>query len=841
MKHTIAIAILLGALAGVASGPGTGPLPDRTVTGRNQNGAVFTVTNQVLHPFGKQTLIPGRPMEIAADPATGRLAVLNSNRVDIFDPAGDKLLGAMSKGASAYAGVAFRPGTSEVWASEAGGGRGGRGRGAAPPPDGVAIASIGPDGKPGEPEHLPLAPHATPTGIAFSPDGAVAYVALNLKNTVAVVDAVNRKMLREIPVEHAPFGVAAANGRVFVANRGGRAPHPGETVAVSAGTPMLTDPVTGSTATGTVSVINMKDDSVREVPVGLSPSLVAASPDGRTVAVANAHADSVSLIDTESLEPSTVKIPTYPATNVGSMPVSVAFSPAGDRLYVACAGNNALAVLTKESGKWRLAGALPTGWFPAGVAAGKDGAVHLVALKGNADNNSDRGFRSTRYEGSLESMPAPTLSQAAAGLNDVRQLNEPKFDGPAGVSNFAALGIKHVILVVKENRTYDQVFGDIEKGNGDKRYVEFGHDVTPNQHALADQFVLLDNFYTTGAISFDGHQWLMMAFVSDETEKAFGPSPRGYAWDVSDSLAIPPTGFFWQGAPKPVSLRVYGEFCVGPDSDMREGLASSPNAAQVPGTWQEKIKMWKDGAVPKRDYCGSAVPALDPFVDRKFNSEIGMTDQLKTDEFLSEYAEYEKNGNMPMLSFLTLNNDHTNGTRPGSGTPRAMVADNDLAVGRLVERVSKSPYWESTLILVTEDDAQAGIDHVDGHRTICLAIGPHVKRGAVDSSNYNHLSMLRTIQEIFGVPARTRFVKAARPMGTIFTKTADLKPYTHIEPLIDVSEMNPPAAQLRGLQRQAAEQSARMDFSDVDRAPREKLNRIIWWSVKGFDTPYPKR
>lgn len=218
-----------------------------------------------------------------------------------------------------------------------------------------------------------------------------------------------------------------------------------------------------------------------------------------------------------------------------------------------------------------------------------------------------------------------------------------------------------------------------------------------------------------------------------------------------------------------------------------------------------------------------------------------MTDQLKTDEFLSEYAEYEKNGNMPMLSFLTLNNDHTNGTRPGSGTPRAMVADNDLAVGRLVERVSKSKYWESTLILVTEDDAQAGIDHVDGHRTICLAIGPHVKRGVVNSGNYNHLGMLRTIQEIFGVPARTRFVKAARPMGTIFTRTADLKPYTHIEPLIDINEMNPPASELRGKAKQAAEQSARMDFSDVDRAPRETLNRIIWWSVRGFDTPYPKK
>jgi hypothetical protein len=170
-----------------------------------------------------------------------------------------------------------------------------------------------------------------------------------------------------------------------------------------------------------------------------------------------------------------------------------------------------------------------------------------------------------------------------------------------------------------------------------------------------------------------------------------------------------------------------------------------------------------------------------------------------------------------------------------------MVADNDLAVGRLVERVSKSKFWEQTLIFVTEDDAQSGIDHVDGHRTLCLAIGPHVKRGVVDSGNYNHLGMIRTIQDIFGVRSQTRFAKAARPMGTIFTKTADLKLFEHIEPRLDIAEMNPPLKALQGPALQAARQSLAMDFTDVDRAPAETLNRIIWWSVKGFDKPYPGR
>jgi hypothetical protein len=538
---------------------------------------------------------------------------------------------------------------------------------------------------------------------------------------------------------------------------------------------------------------------------------------------------------------SEVKIPTWPESAVGSQPVGVGFSPDGGRLYVACAGNNALAVLAPDRGKWRVAGAFPTGWFPSAVVADAHDTIHLVTIKGAADTNTPRGYRSTHYEGSLETISQPTLAQAAAGQEEVRRLNEPKFEASGGISNLSSLGIQHVILIVKENRTYDQVLGDLPKASGDTRYVEFGRDVTPNTHALAEQFVTLDNFYTTGAISFDGHQWLMMAFVSDHTERALGSSSRGYAWHMGDALGVAPTGFFWQGAPKPLSLRVYGEFCVGPQSDTRKGNLVEDQQNPLPGNWAENLALWRAGKLERRDYCMSAVPALEPFVDRKFRASIGLTDQFKTDEFLTEFAEFEKAGNLPQLSVITLNNDHTRGTSPGAGTPRAMVADNDLAVGRLVERVSKSPLWEQTLILVTEDDAQSGVDYVDGHRTLCLAIGPHVKRGVVDSSNYNHLGMVRTIQDILGVPPRTRFAKAARPMSTIYTKTADLKPFVHIEPLVDIGEMNPPVRELRGAARKAAQESAAMDFDDVDRAPAETLNRIIWWNVKGFDKPYPGR
>jgi len=838
-RKLAALTILLTAVLVTALFAATNALlPSGLITGRNSNGLVFTVTNQLLHPWGRQALIPGRPVDIAIDRDGGRLAVLNTDRVDIFDSLTGQLLGTMSTGPTSYAGVAFRPATDELWAG--GCGRGGRGGGGG---DNIAIAPVDSHGKAGEVRRIPLTGHAVPIGIGFTTDGSRAYVALSRNNTVAIVDAQARQVLREVPVGMAPFGVvvAQAHGRVFVTNRGGRRPKEGENTSTSSGSAMLTDPVTGTTTTGTVSVIGINDDSVRELAVGLAPSILAISPDGQTVAVANSHGDSISLIDSESLAVSEVKVPTWPQSTVGSQPVGVAFSPDGVRLYVACAGNNALAVLARDRGKWRVVGAFPTGWFPSAVVADAHDTIHLVTIKGTADTSTPNGYRSHSKAGSLETISEPALAQAAAGQEEVRRLNEPKFEGSGGIANLPSLGIRNVILIIKENRTYDQILGDLPKGNGDTRYVEFGRDVTPNTHALAEQFVTLDNFYTTGAISFDGHQWLMMAFVSDHVERSFAANPRGYAWHMGDSLEIAPTGFFWQGAAKPLSLRVYGEFCVAPQSDTRKGDIVEIQTNPLPGNWAENLRLWREGKLERRDYCGSAVPALEPYVDRKFQATIGMTDQFKTDEFLAEFAEFEKAGNLPQLSVVTLNNDHTQGTRPGQGTPRAMVADNDLAVGRLVERVSKSKFWEQTLIFVTEDDAQSGIDHVDGHRTLCLAIGPHVKRGVVDSGNYNHLGMIRTIQDIFGVPSQTRFAKAARPMGTIFTKTADLKLFEHIEPRLDIAEMNPPLKALQGPALQAARQSLAMDFTDVDRAPAETLNRIIWWSVKGFDKPYPGR
>jgi hypothetical protein len=351
---------------------------------------------------------------------------------------------------------------------------------------------------------------------------------------------------------------------------------------------------------------------------------------------------------------------------------------------------------------------------------------------------------------------------------------------------------------------------------------------------------LLDNFYAGGAISFDGHQWLMQGFVSDYVERAFSSSPRGYAYNMADALVVAPTGFFWQAAAKPLSLRIYGEFQLSARWDpVRQDTVDMNESNDL--SWTEYWKAYQENRWQTIVGSRSGVPALAPYSSKRYPyPTLAINDQIRAEEYLREFDEREKSGQIPQLSIIALNSDHTNGTSPKVPRPRAMVADNDLALGRIVERISKSNVWANSLILVTEDDAQDGVDHVDGHRTVGLAIGPHVRRDAVDSNHYNHTSMIRTIQEIFRIPQRTRTLEAARPMTSIFTDKADLAPYEKFVPKVALDEMNPPVAALAGRQLWAAKQSLAMNFKALDDAPAETLNKILWWDAKGWNTPYPK-
>ncbi len=383
------------------------------------------------------------------------------------------------------------------------------------------------------------------------------------------------------------------------------------------------------------------------------------------------------------------------------------------------------------------------------------------------------------------------------------------------------------------------MLGDLPKANGDPKLVMYGRDITPNHHALAEQYVTLDNFFTSSAISFDGHQWLMQAFVSDYVERAFAASPRGYAWNMADALTVAPTGFFWQSALKPLDVRIYGEFQLPARWDPNTQSAIDMNESEQL-TWPAYWKLYQEGKWQTAVGSRSGVPALAPYCSKRYpNNNTSITDQIRAEEFLSELAEREQSGKLEHLTILTLNEDHTNGTRPGSPMPRAMVADDDLALGRIVEGISKTRFWPKSLIFVVEDDAQDGVDHVDGHRTVALAIGPFIRRGVVDSNNYNHSSMIHTIQEIYRIPARTRFLKSARAMTSIFTAKADLTPYEHLVPKQALDEMNPRLQGLNGRRLWAARQSAAMNWKGLDEAPEDVLNRILWWDAKGYDTPYP--
>jgi YVTN family beta-propeller protein len=833
MRKTILCALAAAAAALVAQQPALFPaLKTKGPLGKQAEGIYLVPTNQLLHPWGQQTVIAGRPVDMTFDSGKRILAILNWRGILLLDGSTGAKLADVPARSTSYTGIAFRPGDRELWASETT--RNG--------PDSILVVKLSEAGMPGETSRIELKGHPVPAGLAFAPDGRTAYVAFSRGNSLAAIDATTHEIIKQVDVGIAPFGVAVSKvrGQVYVSNRGGRRPRVNDTIAPSAGSQVVTDPVTGSSTTGTISVVDVKTLEAREVPVGLAPSQLALSADEKLLAVANAHSDSVTVLDTQSLTPTELKIPTFPEAPLGSQPVALAFAADGKRLYVGCGGNNAIAVAERSAEQWKVAGALPTAWFPSAIALGSEGDLRVLNIKGMGNTADKKGtFNSRQYEGSFERIPAPSPTQLAAGTREVKAANSPVYESAGGIANLSSLGIQHVFLIVKENRTYDQVFGDIAKANGDPKLVMYGRNITPNHHALAEQFVVLDNFYTGGAISFDGHQWLMQAFVSDYVERAFAASPRGYAWNMADSLTVAPTGFFWQSATKPLDVRIFGEFQLPARWDPERQSAVDMNESEnLP--WAEYLRRLKDGTWQTAVGSRSGVPALQPYSSQRYpNNSTGIPDQLRAAEFLRELGEREQSGQMPNLVVLTLNSDHTNGTRPGSPSPKAMVADDDLALGRIVEGISKSRFWAHSLILVTEDDAQDGVDHVDGHRTLALAISPFIRRNQVDSNNYNHLSMIRTIQEIFRIPQRTRYLAAARAMTSMFTAESDRKPFEHLLPEQSIDEMNPPMKALAGRRLWAARQSAAMNFKDLDDVPEETLNRILWWDAKGYDIPYP--
>ncbi len=465
----------------------------------------------------------------------------------------------------------------------------------------------------------------------------------------------------------------------------------------------------------------------------------------------------------------------------GSAPTSLAASPDGKRLYVSCSGNNLIAVADISGDRARLLGAIPTGWYPTAAAETRDGRVVYLNGKGAGSRPLPNGPDPTRRErasdyvagvevGSLGVLPG--LDGESLALLTARAAQNTLYDdayaADPGVPEGNPVGprspIRHVVYVVKENRTFDQVFGDVEGGNGDSDLMVFSEDTAPNHRKLAREFALVDNFYATGSVSADGLQWSTAAAANDFVEKLW-PSRQarrlGRSFlDVFEAAAIPPAGYLWSNA------------------------GSAGLDVGVFGLWA------------RRDSNGRVV-AIDPGLAGRLDSEyapfdLATPDSDRVERFLSEFARLEKAGRLPRLMMLHLPNDHTAGRSPGLPTARAMMAEHDAALGELMEGISRSKAWERTAVFVVEDDAQDGADHVDSHRSIALVASPYARRGVRDRTFYSTTSVLRTIELILGLRPMTQFDAAATPMWRLFKAAPDKKPYKAVRPRQPTDEKNPP-------------------------------------------------
>ncbi len=843
--------------AGVAAGPGRADDRDRLPVGVQPDGRIVVPTNQVLTPAGRPVTFPGRPVDLTLIDGGRTLVVKNMRDLVFIDvattavkqtlasPAGFSVVGLVARGERVYA--------SDVR-------------------DHVRVAERQPDGRYRWGKSIELARPkvggaAHPAGIALDATGRL-WVTSTRGNSVQRIDPTAGRVEEVIPVGVAPYTVCWAGPKgCFVSNWGGDPPCRDAPQALSSGTPTRIDPRTSVANHGTVSVLAPVDGRWRPgktIPVGLHPSGLALSKQGRFLYVANANSDTVSAIDTTTQEV-TETISCRPEARLpfGSGVNALALSPDGATLYAANGTNNCVAVVrlgakaSEAAAPGRpaassLAGLIPTGWYPGALVVSPDGKRLFVAnVKGHGSVSRQRvgdqgprpaakGRNSHDHLGSVSVIDLPDADQLARYTATVHAnnrlayslagLEKPRPDAkpiPVPLRHGEPSLFQHVIYVIKENRTYDQVFGDIKEGNGDPNLVMFGEEVTPNHHALARQFTLFDNYYCSGVLSADGHQWVNEAYVTDYLEKSFGTFMCSYPYEGSDPLAFAPTGFLWDNAlAHRKTFRNYGEFVK----------TTYPKGT----TWADVYRDYKDGTGKVTVAVKPNLQSLAPYTHPHFPGfPLTTPDVCRAKLFLDDLKVYERKGEFPNLIYVFLPCDHTNGTRAGAPTPKAMVADNDLALGRIVEAVSKSKFWPHTCIFVVEDDPQNGFDHVDAHRTVTLVISPHTKRRFVDHTNYNQTGMVKTIELILGLPPMNQLDLSATPMRLCFQDQPDLAPYTALANRIPLDQMNPPPEKLQGQARYWAQRSLELDWDREDQADEDTLNRILWHATRGDATPYP--
>ncbi len=672
-----------------------------------------------------------------------------------------------------------------------------------------------------------------PAGLALSPDGRRLYVAENLGDGLAVLDVESGRVLQRLPTERYPYGVAVTpEGRVFVSAWGGT-------------TLSVFDP-DGAGALG----------RVRDVHVARHPSSLLLDRAGRRLFVASTNTDRVLVVDTRTLATRATLDDAPPASAVGairegSTPAALALSADESRLYVGESDDNAVAVFSLAAdGAGALLGRAPVGWYPTAVAVLGD-TVYSADGKGRGtapnpdgpqprlslDKQGSRGANTTLSQigGTVTALPLSALGDAArlAALG-ARVTRADGWDGGRAAGLAGRIPpFAHVVYVIKENRTYDQLLGDLAQADGDTSLTFFPRANTPNHHALAERFGIFDRFFVNAEVSGDGHNWSTAAYATEYVQKTvpINYSGRGRSYDFegtnrgfstrdipTDDVAEPASGYLWDLARAAgASFRNYGEFVVP------EGAVSDEGTAPPSGP----------GARPAR-YRGTKAFLLTHTDTLSPGFDLDIPDQFRADRWIAELQEFSRNGQMPALELVRLSNDHTAGARRGSHTPRAYLADNDLALGRMVEALSRSPYWRNTVMFVVEDDAQNGPDHVDSHRAPFLAISAWSRPGAVHRWT-NTTDVLATIEEALHLGRMSQFDAFARPLHDVWAATPDFRPYAALTPAVPLEERNTATNTTPA----DARASSRLALDVEDAADEGTFNRVLWRTVKGPGVPYP--
>jgi len=772
-------------------------------------------TGQVLDPAGVTTRVGQMPLAMLAAPDGRRLVLLldgwREQGIQVVDRAGT-VRQTVNQGA-AFVGLAFSRDGKTLYASGGNTEAIYRYRWAG---DSVALL-----------DSILVAPRPAnrkathyPAGIAVSLDGSQLYVAENLADSLAVVDLAAGRVVQRLPTGLYPYGVVAAgNGNVYVSNWGGN------TVSVFA-----------STAVGRLG-------PAAPIAAGRHPSAMLLNARCTRLFVASGSTDRVAVVDLRAGQViATLQDPPPSGPDEGTTPNALALSPDGSRLFVAEADANAVAVfdlsagtadLATASGRDALAGRIPTGWYPTALAVSSD-TLYVANGKGagtgpNRDGPQP-GLARVRHEAAGVGDTSYTLGQIRGSLSilplgAVRAMLTDFTPRVARANGWGGNGgrfgdyppFTHVIYILKENRTYDQLLGDVASGDGDTSLVLFGRAVTPNHHALAERFGLFDRFFVNAEVSADGHNWSMAAYASDYTQKTapINYSDRGgrtYDYEGTnrdtipeDDVAEPAQGYLWDLAARSgITFRNFGEFTVA--------LRDSSDTTQ-----------WR--------YYGTK-PYLAANTDTRFPTfDMGIPDQRRADVWLEALKGWVASGTMPAFQIVHLPRDHTAGATRGMATPTVMVADNDLALGRMVAALSRTPFWSNTAVFVMEDDAQNGPDHVDSHRSPLLVISAYSHAGVVHRFA-NTTDVLRTIEEILGLASLSQFDQFGRPLRDIWTDHPDTTPYSAITPSVNFDARNAAGTH-------SARLSERLDLATADAADMDLFNRILWMAVKGEQVPYP--